>query len=49
MMHEGKRLQEKIDLLKRDLERPITPEKRRQIQEAINHLRRQKENWERPH
>jgi hypothetical protein len=49
MMHEGKRIDEEVKRLERELEQPISPERRRAVQEAISHLRRKKQAWASPH
>lgn len=49
MEHEGRRLDQEIKRLERQLEQAIDTERRRRIQAAINQLRAKKRNWERPH
>jgi len=49
MTSEGQRIEKEIKRLEQELEQPIRPERRRQIQEAIAHLRNKKQAWSRPH
>ena len=49
MMHKGQEIERKIERLKRELTTPIEHERRQKIQAAIQELRQQKREWERPH
>jgi len=49
MIHEGLRLAEEIKRLQRQLEKPISENKRREIQQAIKNMEAKKREWERPH
>lgn len=43
--HEGERLEREIKRLERELETPISPERRRAVQDAIRHLRDKKSSF----
>lgn len=49
MNHEGERLDREIKRLERELEQPISDERRRNVKTAIVELRRKKSSLERPH
>lgn len=49
MMSEGRRIDDQIKQMERELEQPISSKRRIEIQEAINHLRRKKQAWSHPH
>lgn len=49
MMHEGKRIDDEVKRLEQQLERPIDPKRRLEIQQAISHLKAKKQSWCRPH
>ena len=49
MTNEGQRLDGQIKDLERQLEQPIDSKRRREIQEAISHLKSKKHSWASPH
>ncbi len=49
MIHEGERLDREIKRLERELEQPISDDRRRNINSSLKELSRKKSAWERPH
>jgi hypothetical protein len=49
MQHEGERIKKEIERLQRQLETPVSSDRRRDIQAAINHLKQKEQAWRRPH